>query len=571
MRGSGEGWRSPRWLALPGALVAGGHLAALLWLIWQRTPHAPYWDEWELVNFLQLAHLGRLTFATFWAFQNEHRIVLPRLLLYALIRMTGWDRQVIMTANLALASLTTALIAGALRRALGPATTAIILAPLALLLCSFAQFENWLFAFQLNFLLAAFGLALCLRALAGPPAAGRREAWRVLVALLGAAVASLSTLAGLLTWPAFLPAVLRRGRRAALLWCGAALAIGVPYFIGFPGATVARGSPGAMAAYTLAYLGAPLGYPSAPLAAAWGVPGLLALAGSVLACRRRGVPLALLLPWLGLAAFAAASAALTAYGRAAFGLDQALTSRYQLFAAPFWLGLLVTALRAWFAPDARSPRRAALAGGALAGVLLIAGLVRADLAGYRAAAAQYAGLRRDEWCVRDYPDAPDDCLLRFYPDAPTARAYSAYLEQRRLTLFRDDPGTPDFRHLPATAATQGTIDTLGDLRASNAALAVPAGRPLTVRGWAADRAAAAPAGRVYLVVDGRWHYRADSGIARPDVAAATGTPAYARAGFVATVPQALLPRGPHTLALLILSADSAAYAPGEQSIAFEVR
>ncbi len=55
-----------------------GQVAVITCLIWTRTPHVPWQDEWELVNFLELPDRGWLELATFWSFQNEQRIVLPR-------------------------------------------------------------------------------------------------------------------------------------------------------------------------------------------------------------------------------------------------------------------------------------------------------------------------------------------------------------------------------------------------------------------------------------------------------------------------------------------------------------
>ncbi len=143
-------------------LLLLAQLVSLLWLIWNHTPLVPTLDEWEMANFLELADQGRLDLFTFWGFQNEHRIFLPRLILYALINLTGWQRQIIMTVNLGIAIITAMFICAAARRTLGTSTFIAISMPLLMLLFSFAQYENWLFAFQTNFLLAACGIACCL-------------------------------------------------------------------------------------------------------------------------------------------------------------------------------------------------------------------------------------------------------------------------------------------------------------------------------------------------------------------------------------------------------------------------
>src|SRR4051794_17919490 len=141
-------------LALPACQIG-----AILWLIWTRTPHVPDWDEWKLTNFLDLADLGRLQLATFWGFHNEHRIVIPNLVLFALILLTHWNRQLLMTSNLGIGIATAALLFGGIRRTIGATGYAILFVPTSLLLLSAAHFENWLLPFQATFIWTSFGVA----------------------------------------------------------------------------------------------------------------------------------------------------------------------------------------------------------------------------------------------------------------------------------------------------------------------------------------------------------------------------------------------------------------------------
>ncbi|HZS38481.1 MAG TPA: hypothetical protein VFF06_16715, partial [Polyangia bacterium] len=63
------------------ALVPAIALAAF---VWRFGVDVPYWDQWELVPLLKGAHDGTLRAADFFALHNEHRLVVPRLIMLGL-------------------------------------------------------------------------------------------------------------------------------------------------------------------------------------------------------------------------------------------------------------------------------------------------------------------------------------------------------------------------------------------------------------------------------------------------------------------------------------------------------
>lgn len=556
------------------AVVPLTQFGLLLWLIWTRTAHLPNWDEWEMANFLELADRGRLGWSTFWAFQNEHRIVLPRLILYGLIALTDWQRQVIMTVNLAIGVAMAALFAVAMRRTLGRQAFILTAIPLSLILFSFAQYENWLFAFQTNFILAGFGIACCTLGTTPQEATRRLPRWGFSLAFAGALIASLSTLGGLLAWPAFVVAIWPFGKRRVALWCLGALAIGIPYFSGFPRGTTTLGSPGALLGYGLAYLGAPLGFPSVPLAIGYGLIGLLLFGTTLVALRRCGGWSPRLLPWLALALFALAGAAITTAGRASLGLDQAITSRYQIFASYLWLTLLVLSVilcqRLWDKTATLQRQRGKISG--LYTVLMslfMIGLVQANVRGFAVGYSWQSDQLARQECAARYDTAPDECLRAFYVSAPIARIHLAFLEQHGLSIFRNYE--PRLASLPDNGAMQGAIDLANGRAATDTPLVIAPDAAITIRGWAFDDAARGRAKAIYILVDGRDTYRAIDGFDRPDVAQANGLTTGSKVGFEATLPPGMLAPGEHTLAIRIVTADGRALADGARPLAITVR
>lgn len=554
-----------------------GQVLVILWLIWNRTPHLPWWDEWELVNFLEKADLGRLRLGDFWTFQNEHRIFLPRLLLFALIKLTAWDRQVIMTVNLTVACVGAALIVGSIWRTVGGVGTRLLFMPTALLLFSFGNYENWLFAFQLNFILAFCGVACCLWALTPTQEEGHaatdRRWW---FAIVGALIATLSTLSGLVSWFAFLPAIWRHGRLARGVWCLTAAGIIVLYFNGFPRGTTAFASLRDYIDYALVCLGAPLG-PAVPLARLWGVIGVVAMAALLLVYWRCGGQWRRIASWLGLALHALGTVLVTTIGRAAMGPAQALAPRYRIFSALWWVALLVigylvvVAVRRAASPH-RSPRfvrRGTVLVCLLGGLPLLLGLGQANWVGFVDGRNWQEIFRQHEGCVLDYPTASDDCFEEFYVSAPIVRIHAAFMEQHQLGAFREAATSAPLR-LPSSGSILANIDTVDDTAVTTEIATVAADSPIVIRGWALDNAAHAPGSAVYLLIDDRYTYRAVYGDARPDVAAATGLPT-TRVGFTATLPPGMLTLREHTLTVVVVTADARSYGVSAQQLTVAAR
>jgi len=559
-------------------LLLLAQLVSLLWLIWNHTPLVPTLDEWEMANFLELADQGRLDLFTFWGFQNEHRIFLPRLILYALINLTGWQRQIIMTVNLGIAIITAMFICAAARRTLGTSTFIAISMPLLMLLFSFAQYENWLFAFQTNFLLAACGIACCLYGLTAQTPGYALGRSGLILAFGGAIVASLSTLAGLLSWPAFLLAIWRFGRWQTALWCASATAIIIPYFIGFPKSTTTVAQSRELLEYALTYLGAPLGFPTVGLAMTYGGLGLVLMALAIGILWRLEVSLSTIMPWLTLGLYALAGMALTTLGRAGFGREQALTSRYQLFSSLWWISLLVVSAFVVRLRRQRHGRAMASSGLAwhatvtiavLVTSILFVGLLRANALGFVEAQEWQSEQIAHKDCALHYNTAPDDCLRYFYVSAPIVRIHLAFLEQHQFNIFRGQ--SPDLERLPDNHSALAIIDTVARQPGDSRALVVNGDQPIQVAGWALDRVAAAPVAAVYLLIDDRYTYRTSYGSDRPDVAATLSLPAVSRVGFTATLPAGIFTPGKHTLNVRTVTADGRARADGTQPIVIEVR
>ena len=181
----------PRLLLL-GAAIAAGLLAfgVKLSLIHGYASDVPYMDEWDAVGrvlLLPAAH-GGLHTSDFLQPQNEHRVVLSRLISYALLRADGqWDGLLEMVVSAAIhASLCAALVMFA-RRLLGGIRFALAAVMTVLLFVLAFDWENTLQGFQSQlYLLEWSAFAMCLLCVPARPLGPRWWAgWLVGLAGLG--------------------------------------------------------------------------------------------------------------------------------------------------------------------------------------------------------------------------------------------------------------------------------------------------------------------------------------------------------------------------------------------------
>jgi hypothetical protein len=155
------------------AFLLVGTLAPLVYLLRQFeqfTVDVPYMDQWAFARFLRLAENDRLTVATWLDQHNEHRILFPRIIMYALARWTEWDIRAEIYCNAVLGILIGACAVWHVTRAgraLNQRNLILCLPLVSALLFSLLQWENWFWGWQMQILLsvlavwvAAIGLAL---------------------------------------------------------------------------------------------------------------------------------------------------------------------------------------------------------------------------------------------------------------------------------------------------------------------------------------------------------------------------------------------------------------------------
>lgn len=304
--------------------------------------NVPVEDQIDIGAFLVRNHQRLIpSLADLFAQHNESRKIVPRLILFYLARLTGWNVKYEMAMQVVIAFGTVVAIGFIARRRLGErALPAVALC--AWLLLSPVQWWNWLFGIQIVVFIPMLMLAIAL-AVTG---SGQLLTARTILGGLCCLIATYSYANGMLLW--LLVAIALFARREdrtpsmIALWAAGTVASTGAYFIGYhhPDISPPMISPIAhplqTAAFVLAFLGHSLAW-NDTLAVSVIIGGIGAALFAWLAVRglRSG------LPWILIGSYALIAAAAAAMGRLGFGMGAAIEPRYTTFAAGFWVALVM--------------------------------------------------------------------------------------------------------------------------------------------------------------------------------------------------------------------------------------
>lgn len=320
--------------------------ALIVRLISEYGVNVPFGDEWSMISLFAKWNDHQMTFADLYRQHNEHRIFFPKLIYIAFAQLTHWNLRGEMFFSVFLCAITSACSYGLLQRTVGGSARRRLLlwALCNVLIFSPAQYENWMWGFQLQMFLPTVCLVGALLLLQTP----ELSVTRFLGAVCLAVVATFSFGNGLLVWPVIGLSLLLRsaGKRWILCWAAGSLLVVSLYFVGYE----SHPHPGQHRAldymvYFLRFNGNALGRLPVSwgfaLAAFIGASGLLLYGGMVaLFLQQRGPALKSAAPWIALAAYAVGSALIASHGRIYEGTTQALNSRYSSISIHLYIGLI---------------------------------------------------------------------------------------------------------------------------------------------------------------------------------------------------------------------------------------
>jgi len=552
--------------------------APMLWLgllMYAYGVDTPYWDEWdEIPSGLMKLHDGTLSWSDLIAQHNEHRILFPRIILLATAWFTSWNVRAELLITWLLACLCSFNL-WRISRITGSAGSNLDLALMAaanVLLFTPVAFENWLWGFQIGFLLplAAMTLAIWL-------VFATRPYFPIFFAFFFAIILSIictfSMASGFLSWLIVLPLLLfPEGRlqwrdRVPGLVCWLAGLVGsmVLYFVGYvqtgdsPSLLRIAEQPGTAALYLLAYLGSAFGWcigftPTLICGGVW-----LVLFAGVLAylwrSRADSRLIAQTLPWVMLASYALLNGVVTMIGRVGFGAGQATAPRYITFSVMLPIGLifiLEKIYRHWRQGEVTRPQVQVFRS-----FLVICLVVALGMNLY----CSYIIL--DQWKYWRQARLISKALVEFVlVTKEESLTNGAHLTYGDFTKLREDARQMGkLGYLRPAPVTSNAISIVADAQAAPSpdhgafdSIMRAADGQLYAYGWAVLLGEERPADAVLLTYEDKAHPGVPTifsvtltGYERSDVAQTTHQDEYELAGWVRALTPGLLPPGPHVL------------------------
>lgn len=304
-----------------------------------------------MVPLLQKSYEGGLTFADFWQPHHGHRLVLSRIIILFLAKLSGWNTLYEVILNVILALGIFGVIVSQIKHSFGKKTVFLLLPIISLLIFSLNQFENWLLGFTMHIFLHVLAVVLGIRLLSSKPLTQKHLAGAIICGLF--AITTFAT--GLLFWWIGLMLILVHPnskysyrKNEYIGWIAFSIVTTFIYMYGFTSETqsfwlqnIAQ-IPNTLL-FTLMYLGRPVTL-FLYLDTTWGIIVSLYViitTFTFLFYLYRKQKLFYLYPFIAYLLYALGGAVVTAIGRGHLGVEAARPSRYITVSNLFWVGAVV--------------------------------------------------------------------------------------------------------------------------------------------------------------------------------------------------------------------------------------
>jgi hypothetical protein len=513
-------------------------------------------DQWDgLAPLFEKWFAGTLCFGDFCVQHNEHRCLVPELLMFGLGLLTRWNTVAEMYATEVVLALLLTIVGGVFLRDCPAKSRLWLMLPIGFLVFSLRQNENMLWGWQFGFVLVAAEAAASLACLSWLNYPGR-HAWKYFGALLFATGATFSSAQGLMVWPVgllpLLLAPLGKKRKALFVagWMAAAVVELSVYFC--CGYTRPPGLRKLM--FSFEYFATIMGgslFNAVPAAMAAGVIVLL-LSAAVLVLvykegqwRRHSF-------WLAMLVLGLLIQLQVTLGRSHLDLRQALSSRYSTSSL-----FLVIATYAILS-NLNRKRRGRLIFGlwGLSLSMIVVGITASTVDGYQAGVTKRQ--KTDYWAFMVYTcDTQPDKIFNTSENvnASLIRRTTSFLREHRWNVFAS-PELDARYAIPRADLPKLSVPAHLQLSHFGPEEDFPA--VVTISGWAVDADKKNLIGGVFLDLDGVL-YPTYYGWRRDDAVEALGNQSLRCCGFLRFFPNEWFSAGRHVVTFKVLTKNRTAF------------
>ncbi|RYE13643.1 MAG: hypothetical protein EOP34_08380 [Rickettsiales bacterium] len=411
----------------------------------------PFADSWELVPLLKKLYAHEnISLGDLAAQHNEHRILFPTIIMLGLAYLSDWNAIYEIYFSFGLLCISFCIIIIQVRRLYNVAANSVsyfyvFIATcllVSLIIFAITQYENMLWGWQIQIFLNTLAILLGMLWLTNNETLNAKS---IALAASCGIIATYSFANGILFWPIGGLVLLIRRRQMhnsmylLTTWTLVALLVGFLYMhnyvkpSGHPPLTYILHNPSAYLVFLLSYLG----YPMAELriaehipVALWGAAGLL----SVLVICYCLFKLKILwnrqiIFWHGLLVYTLLRGVITAVGRAGFGIEKALASRYITICNFFWLWIFVLGIYVYAKQYYFNIKKVYAVCAAM--TLLFAYYTQA---GFRGEPIRYKHLQQAQQSLMN-DGTPVKNLYYIYPDSGIVLRRNAFLKKNNLSFY----------------------------------------------------------------------------------------------------------------------------------------
>lgn len=534
--------------------------------------NVPRWDQWDQeVATIEKFYTGTLTPGDLFAQHNESRPAFPRVISIVLGLITGYNSLAESFLGLAISAISFLVIFLLYKKDQGTSDRSLLLfLPVAFFFFNPYLTVNYLFGIHFGHAIVILGFFLSVYFIDSD----RTVNIPFLAALVAAVIASFSFVAGLTIWPAcffqILPERSEWRPMRLFLWVISGIAVYLVYFTGYvqppyhPSLLTVVQSPllGILGFFTS--LGTNLVH-SVPFSFMAGMLTMV-LFGTLLMVNRGEEILRRNASWVSLVLFSFFLSIEITVARSGFGLQSLIDMRYFLITFPGMIGLYCLSLNLisnknqhmWISTIRKKRVNAGIF--IVIFLLIVTGTTIHTIQGighgeeYRQSGQEYA------YILQSYADQPDEILRVLSPNEPSIlRRKASFLEEKRMSVFSGKPIKP-LLLTPLEGRAEFRIDTINGKPVGDDPVRVESSNDtgIIIEGWAIDLPAGAPAGAVFIGLDGRMVPTVYSR-RRPDVAAYFHRRGLIDTGFKMSISSDRIGEGTHHISVMIISHDGTGY------------
>jgi hypothetical protein len=404
-----------------------------------------FWDQWDFVPLIEKMYTGSLNLNDLFTQHNEHRIFFPRIIMLILAYLTHYNNIAEMFFSWVLSLVTMLLIFRMYLVDSGNSThTMVKFIPIAWLLFSFNQWENILWGWQIQIYLCVLGFVASIYMLEKTTKIDKN----FFLAVISASVASFSFINGLIVWPLGLVHLFLTGKvreKISLLWVLTGVLVSGIYLYNWtkpsnhPSLFYIIKNPIISLKYFFVTVGSPLSF-----GGMWAFETGILIFTLILFTFVIIVKKHIIVEnakWVSFILFSLFSSLSLTIGRAGFGVEQGLSSRYVTITSLSIIGTYLICSNFYSRFVNGKYKKSTILYGIML-LFLFAGIIVGYIEGIAVGEKELAGKELAKSNLINYNLKSDEDLKVLYPNPEIVRDRAKILEKYSLNVFYNSHSAP---------------------------------------------------------------------------------------------------------------------------------